>query len=173
MFAFFHIYRPFLMVFFSWVNFPVVSHDLHHVTQAGAWPTGVPDHCLCLTPVRSGTPASHATACITWCKSCDRRPWEMVDIYGRKQTVSWEVISFLFNMNQKTGSLHSNKIRLLCVKVRWTSPASLRLNYVMGRRLRENEKDWERWKIDMVIQQMGKCLPTCQRTYLKETVFLY
>ena len=34
--CFFPIFRLFLTAFFGGLNFTVVSHDLHHVTQAGA-----------------------------------------------------------------------------------------------------------------------------------------
>ena len=80
-----------------------MSHDLHHVTQAVAWPV-----CQLLSH-----DANHVTLpgnSVHW-----RRPRETVNIYGRKQKRFLRGNFFLFNMNQETGSLHLNTFILFSV----------------------------------------------------------
>ena len=74
----FSVYFGCLTTFFSGLNFTVVSHDLHHMTQAGAWNSVY-----------------------------GRRLWETAKIYGENKKVSWEVNNLLSNRNQETVSLHS------------------------------------------------------------------
>ena len=45
-FLFFRITRVSRTAFFNGLTFRVVLHDLHHVTQAEAFPAGVPGQCL-------------------------------------------------------------------------------------------------------------------------------
>ena len=183
----FCIFQLSLTAFFSGRNCMVVSHDLYHVTQAGAWPVGVlvqwlfkdgfplcmlmaslifllyqfssrsriytsliehrwpvfnlcsltgdrgwqHDRCslicvpsgLAVSPwsvgrsLDIGCPVSHASACVTKCKSCDmtvkfsllkktaRNSW---NIWKTKKKVSREVNYLLINNEKKTGPLHSN-----------------------------------------------------------------
>ena len=58
LFSFLHIVWLSLTAFFSGLNFMVVSHDLHHVTQAGARLVGVVVQCLCLLVFIDGSPCA-------------------------------------------------------------------------------------------------------------------
>ena len=79
-FCFLRIFQLSLTAFLSGLICKVVSHDLHHVTQGGAWPTGNPG-LVCLVM------ASPVYVTDLY----DFFPMTVLVRYTGEKTVSWEV----------------------------------------------------------------------------------